>query len=693
MRFRFENKNKRFIKEIIEKRFNILIALVIFLFSLLAFKLFSVQLISNEKYQNLLVENSSNIVDGPSAPRGRIYDRNHNLLVDNVPVKTIFYKKVKGVTIKEELELAKKVSKMIELDYSKLTTTNLKEYWMALHSDKAKALIKDSEYQKLEERKLTEQDLYKLKLERITDEELNKFSEEDKKIAYIYYLMNNGYSYDEKIIKNKDVSEEEYALISEKASELNGFNTKLDWERVYPYGEVFKTILGKVSSESQGIPLELKDEYLDKGYSLNDRVGISYLEYQYEDVLKGTKAKYKILEDNSYELISEGKRGNDIVLTIDINLQKQLEDILTEEVLNAKKEPNTDFYDRSMAVVQDPQTGEILAMAGKQVLNKNGELKVYDYTPGITTSPVTVGSVVKGASILVGYNTGNLKINESIKDECIKIKDTPIKCSWSKSLGTLNDIRALAQSSNVYQFKVAIRVGKGNYVYDQPLKIDKEAFTTYRNMYNSFGLGVKTGIDLPVESTGYKGTSTQSGHLLDFVIGQYDTYTPIQLSQYVSTFANGGIRYKTHLLKEIYESNKDGVLDKKIETIEKQEINRVSTEEKYMKRAQEGFKAVLNPGGLGVGYMGNAPDPAGKTGTSESFFDSDGDGKIDKETTTKTFIGYAPFDNPIMSIAVVSPDISHKYNGSSYSSNVNKRISSRVSNAFWDLYNSNNIKQ
>lgn len=692
MKFKFVSKNHRFIKEVIEKRFNILIGIIIFLFSIVAFKLFSVQLIQNDKYEELVMETATNIVEGSSTPRGRIYDRNGNLLVDNVPVKTIYYKKIKGTTAKKEIELATQVADMIELDYSKLTTRNLKEFWLINNEEKAKKLITDDEYKKLSERKLTDDDIYTLKLERITEEELNKYNELDRKIAYIYYLMNNGYSYDEKVIKNKDVTEKEYALISEKSSELNGFNTKLDWERTYPYGDVFKTILGKVSSETQGIPLELKDEYLDKGYSLNDRVGISYLEYQYEDVLKGTKAKYKILNDNSYELISEGKRGNDIVLTIDINLQIKLEKILEEEVLATKKEPNTDFYDRSMAVIQNPQTGEILAMAGKQVIQKDGKLKVYDYTPGITTSPVTVGSVVKGASILVGYNTGNLEIGETMKDECIKIKDTPIKCSWSKKLGTLNDINALAQSSNIYQFKIAIRVGGGNYEYDKPLKINKDAFNTYREMYNSFGLGVKTGIDLPVESTGYKGTSTQSGHLLDFVIGQYDTYTPIQLSQYISTFSNGGTRLEPHLLKEIYESNKEGTLDKLIKTIEKKELNKVDTEEKYLTRAQEGYIAVMNGNGLGVGYMGIAPNPAGKTGTSESFFDSDGDGKIDKETTTKTFIGYAPADNPIMSIAVVSPDISHKYNNSTYSSSVNKRITSRASTAFWELYNAGSIK-
>ena len=288
--------------------------------------------------------------------------------------------------------------------------------------------------------------------------------------------MNKGYSYAEKIIKNKDVTEEEYAKISENISSLKGFNTKLDWERVYLYGNTFRTILGSVSSDTQGIPEELASVYLEKGYSLADRVGISYLEYQYEDYLKGTKSVYKVGENNEYILVSEGKRGNDIVLTIDIKLQKYLEETLTKEVLKAKQEQNTKYYNRSFAVLSNPNTGEILAMAGKQVVtDEKGKKTVIDYTPGVTTLPVTAGSVVKGASILVGYKYNAIEIGEKIKDECIKIKATPQKCSW-RTMGTIDDLYALRYSSNVYQFKIAIEVAKGKYVKNAALKIDESAF-------------------------------------------------------------------------------------------------------------------------------------------------------------------------------------------------------------------------
>ena len=123
------------------------------------------------------------------------------------------------------------------------------------------------------------------------------------------------------------------------------------------------------------------------------------------------KAKYKVLPDNTYELVEKGKRGNDIILTIDINLQKALEDILSYEVMKTKEDKNTEYYNRSYVVIEDPKTGEILAMSGKQVIqNESGSYEIVDTTSGIITSSVTPGSIVKGASMSVGYKYGAIKI-------------------------------------------------------------------------------------------------------------------------------------------------------------------------------------------------------------------------------------------------------------------------------------------
>ena len=330
--------------------------------------------------------------------------------------------------------------------------------------NEAKSFITDSEYNDLADRKLSSDDIEKYKLERIPCEYIDGYSLLDKEAAYIYKLMNNGYSYSEKVIKKNNVSDLEYAMIAENLDVLPGFSVKLDWEREYLYGNTFRTILGNVSDSEAGIPYELKNYYLNKGYELNDRVGTSYLEYQYEDILRGNKNKYQVI-DGKYVLIEEGTRGNDIKLTIDIKLQEQVEKILEEELLATKGEPNTKYYNKSFVIISNPNTGEILAMAGKQIVFSGGSYKFYDFTPGITTTPVVVGSVVKGASHIVGYNNGGLSIGEVRNDACLKIASTKEKCSW-KYLGTLNDITALQYSSNTYQYNTAIKVAHGNYTKD-----------------------------------------------------------------------------------------------------------------------------------------------------------------------------------------------------------------------------------
>ena len=502
-----EVRRKDKLEFIIEKRYKIIIGIIILLMLVLIGKLFFMQIIRYDKYQIELKRLTKKIIDGDSTPRGRIYDRNGKIIVDNEAVKTISYKKPSGVTVKEELALAYKIGKYIDVDYSKLTDDAIRTFWIKSNLKKARSKIKEKEWQKVKERKMTSDDIYALEKERITEEELNNLKEEDREAAYIYFLMNKGYSYAEKTIKNKDVTDEEYAKIAENIDSLPGVDTKIDWQRSYPYKDTLRTILGNVSTKENGIPEELKQDYLKEGYALTDRVGTSYLEYQYEKYLKGEKAVYELINNKEYKEIKSGSRGNDIMLSIDIELQKQVEDILKEELIAAKSEPNTEFFDKTFVIITDPNTGEIIVMAGKKVVKNKDKYEVVDYTPGVITSSVTPGSVVKGASHTVGYNTGALKIGEIRNDECIKIAATPLKCSFH-AYGNIDDIEALKYSSNTYQFQTAIKVGKGTYIYDEPLKIDTGAFDTYRNTFKEFGLGVKTGIDLQNEALGYKDIRT-----------------------------------------------------------------------------------------------------------------------------------------------------------------------------------------
>ncbi len=662
-------------------RFTFFMFIIICLFIILFIKLFFVMVVDYKKNKLGLAKLTSNYVTLGSSPRGRIYDRNYNIIVDNKAINTIVYKKEKKVSIKEMIDLAYEVAPHLKLDVTKLTLRAKKEFFLAKYPDLCNEKITNEEKKLLKERKLTNQDIEELKIERITDLELKEFSSDDFEAAYLFYLMNRGYAYEEKVIKS-DVSDEEFAYISENNEKFPGFSTRVDWERIYPYGDTLKSILGTVSTASQGIPAEEKDEYLEAGYSLNEQVGLSYIEKQYEKYLRGKKAVYEVINSHELKLVEPGKRGNDIVLSIDINLQIAIEKIIEEQMRRAKGEPNTEYYDHSSVIIQEPNTGEILAIASKKIVN--GE--IVDNVTSMLISPITPGSVVKGASMLVGYDTGVIKAGEYLVDECVKISGAPEKCSYV-TLGKIDDIVAMAKSSNVYQFKTAIRVNGQEYSKNMKLNFNQKAFDTYRNMYHSFGLGVKTGIDLPIESSGYTSKDKNAGNLLDFVMGQYETYTPIQLSQYVSTIANGGSRIAPHLLKEVHEATDSEKIGKLLFSVEKEVLNKINVKSEHLNRVKEGFYAVMHMSdGYGRGYIDDKLNAAGKTGTSQSFLDTNNDGIIDTETITSSFVGYAPADNPKMSIVVTSPNSSHPNSTTDFASLVTLRITKAVTNKYYEMY-------
>lgn len=662
-------------------RLHIILIFAILIFILIIGRLFYLNIFMGKYYNMLLNKSSNSIVYGESAPRGRILDRNGKVLVDNKAVKSIYYKKENGIKTNEEIDMAYRISRVLKLDYDKVSDRNLREFYILIHKDETDKLITKEEYEKVDYRKFSLDDIYELKIKRIKNDDIKNMAKEDKMAAYIYYLMNKGYSYQDKIIKDKDVTDTEFVYFSENRKNLKGFGTKLEWERTYPYGDTLINILGGVSSSSSGIPLEDAKEYLEKGYSLNDRVGISGLEKQYESILKGEKASYKIGDNNKLELVSEGKKGTDIMLSIDIDLQQKVDKMLEQELKRAKGEANTQFFNRSYVVLSNPTTGEIYSISGKKLVRKNGSYSAYDNNEGVFLSTITPGSVVKGASIMVGYDTGAIKPGEYMYDSCIHLYNLPEKCSW-KTLGYINDLDALAQSSNVYQYKTAMKVGGFNYAPGKELKIDEKAFDTYRNMFYRFGLGVKTGIDFPKEEDGYKSDNRSGDLLINFAIGQYDTYTTMQLSQYVSTIANGGNRYKTHFLKAVIDDN-----GKTLYEVKPKVLNNLEVDQKYIDRVRSGFRKVMTSG-TGVGYMNAAPSPSGKTGTSESFIDLDGDGIIDAESISNNFIGYAPSNEPIMAIAASFPDIQNPKTGK-YKSYANQEIVSKSTSIFFSIYDKN----
>ncbi len=654
------------------KKLIIILSLLSLIFIFFLYRIYDLAYLHRSNYQNEAKNIKEIYVTGSTAPRGRILDINGNILVDNIGINTIYYHKPSNITLKEELLIAESLAQLTNFNYE-YNPSKLKEFYMLKYKDKVDNLITKEEYELYSKRKLSAKDLEEMKLDRITIAMLESLTELEKYCSYFYFLMNDGYSYDNKCLI-KDITDEVYASIVE--SDLPGIFGEIEWTRKYLYNDTLKTIFGEISSS---LPAE-KEYLLDEGYSLTDQVGISGLEEYYEDYLKGEKALYQVSADNTLKLVKEAKSGNDLILEIDINIQLEVETIIKEEMLKAKKNANTEFYKESYALVSDPTTGAIKAIAGIRLITNNRDYSFQDVSINVIKNAYTVGSAVKGASMAVGYKENIIDIGTTITDSCVKLANLPAKCSY-KRLGSLNDIEALALSSNYYQFIIALGVMGYNYTYNMEAEASIAAFNTYRHTFAEFGLGTYTGIDLPKESTGLKGSTIAPDLLMNLAIGQYDLYTPMQMLQYINTIASSGKRLKLNLMNSI---KKD---DEILLANEKTVLNEVSLDTQYLNRIQTGFNSVMK-NGTGYWYINNKINAAGKTGTSESYIDSDFDGTLESFVLSNTFLMYAPYENPKYSLVVISPNTSNLNSSSSYRSPVNRLIARSINDyliTYYDL--------
>ena len=296
----------------------------------------------------------------------------------------------------------------------------------------------------------------------------------------------------------------------------------------------------------------------------------------------------------------------------------------------------------------NPNNGDIISMSGKQRL-ESGE--IIDYASGAYMNAYAIGSAFKGGTIYSGYKHNFITPDTIFMDTAagIKIKGTPSKHSWDRGgLGPLTDIKALSLSSNIYMYYIAFKLGNATYEYDQPLIINEEAFDILRKDVGELGLGVKTGLDVPYESLGYRGliTSRQPGNLLDFSIGQYDTYTTVQMAQYISTIANGGKRIQPHLFLDSFNENQDGEIVTLL-THKTKVLDDVSQYKTAFKQIQAGFREGVVTGL--ANYVDGSYNPAGKTGTAQVYVDGNMNDYVNK-----TFVGYAPYDNPMITVSCIS---------------------------------------
>ncbi len=642
-----------------------IVIIITFIFLIIIGRLIYLNIYMHDYYLDNLLSKTNYYVYGSSARRGRILDVNGNILVDNKTINTVFYNKLDGVTLEEEIEIANMLANILTIEHGSIIEQ--KDYYLKLNNN-GEGLITEEEYELYEKRKLTSEDLLKLKYERIN---LDAFTDLEKECSKIYNLMNENYKFDKKeIISN--VSDIEFAQIAE--SNIKGVLAEITYERVYNYGDTLKSIFGSIGS----IHVEDVDKYLENNYSLNDIVGISYLEEEYEHYLKGEKAVYKVNENGSLKLVKEESPGSDIYLSIDINIQLELDEIVKEELLNAQSKRNTDYFTDTFAAISDPLTGKIIAITGQRIISNNKSYSYEEITNEILSSSYTTGSVIKAASMAVGYNNNLIDTNEYIYDSCVKLEFIPEKCSW-EPLGKLNDITALKMSSNYYQYLLAINLAGESYIRNMQFDPSEEVFDIYRNTFKEFGLGTYTNIDLPGETIGNKGSVVAGDLLLNLAIGQYDTYTTLQLLQYINTIANNKNRLELSLLDKV-------VNDKEIIYIHSNDIlNTLSLDNTSYERIKIGLSEVITSG-TGYAYINKNYNPAGKTGTSESFLDIDNDMTIDVKTTSLTFVGYFPVDQPKYSIAIISPHIAYKEEDDDYIYRAPRYISTHITDFLFENY-------
>ncbi|WP_245308321.1 peptidoglycan D,D-transpeptidase FtsI family protein [Halalkalibacter urbisdiaboli] len=668
-------------------RLNVLFFAIFLLFSALILRIGFVQIVRGEDYASDLAT-TTNTTARIDAPRGLMYDRYGHIVVDNKLELSLTYTNPSEATSsKALLEIAEKLSPLITMDTEKVTERDKREYLLlTMEQEERYKLLSIEEREEIDDRS-TE---YRLELDEISNQQLTGLSEDHLTTIAIFQEMLKGYANTPQRIKQQ-ITEKEAHVISEHLDELPGVDILRDSTRSYTYGDSFRSFFGSINA----IPSEKIDYYLSRSYDRSDLVGTSFIEEQYEDVLRGKKAVVesiskkaggKTLEQEVTEKM--GERGNDLVLTVDMELQQRLEKIIDEEI---RKAGHSFILDRSAyAVLINPKTGDILAMAGF-FDPADHERNSYADHIGNVTKAFEMGSSVKAASVLTGFHSGVTEPGRQFNDRPIQLPATPIKQSWNtRGFGWIDDRKALEQSSNVYMFEIGMRMAGCYYTTPNARcgwtgESIANAYNEVRNSFSQFGLGSEVGIDLPSYSSGLAGENTNGGKLLDLMIGQYDTYTTLQLAQYIATIANDGYRMEPRLVREIREPvtgrNEQGAV---IHKYEPRILNRIDMSDAHIKRVQEGLRRVMTQGTAAKRFANATYHPAGKTGTAQvKVVVGEGSHRRIIEGNTQTLVGYAPYDNPEIAFAVVVPHVKREKNGGAQG--IAQEISKSALEAYFEL--------
>ncbi len=594
-----KNKDK---KPISILRLNILFFVVFLLFSIIIFRLAYVQLVEGNIYSEMAASNRTKTIPF-TAPRGLIKDAEGDVLVTNKTVWTITFQ------IDED--------KKQDFDQISTILTDILES--------------------------SGQDKQKLKKNILDDMDIGPSYHSSKYIPRVIKV---------------DINEKTRAFIEEHKSELPGIEIIPDQMRNYLYGDFMAQVIGYM----RNIPNSDLEYYQALDYKLTDRIGRYGLEKEYENVMHGKDGEYVVEVNSDYAAVAQQDfkppvSGNNIILTVDRKYEQAIEEALAkyvEELKTRKVNPMKDV-EKATAVVMNPKTGAVLAMANYPRFDPNWynspisqdlwDQYIMPYEANLAIrGRYPVGSTVKPLTVMEGLQEGVITKDTIVNDTGRIVYDRkangdPLYMTNynSHAYGKIDLYKALKKSSNVFMTTVALKM-KDKIGIIQTL----QKMRYYDSM---FGLGQKTGIDLPEE---LPGRISKAYNIVQHSIGQDDTFTAMQLAQYVSTIANNGYRMQPYLVQAIEEGSVSGTTGKILYNHEPEVLNTVDIDPEYMKEVKQGMYEVTQFGGTAYYTLRGLPIKVGaKTGTAEAANKSKDDHAV--------FIGFAPFDDPQIAFAVIVP--------------------------------------
>lgn len=583
-------------------RYNILTVLVYIIGIVLLIQLFNLQIVHGEEYR----EKSSTRLTRETkieASRGNILDRNGNTIA--------------GTTTQYSLEIYKSKVDKQALNNTLLEVTKVLEVNNDTYKDKFPVTVEPLEFT-MESQEAINNWLEANKFEKdLTPEQvINKFKEkyeiknedinEARKIIGLRYgIEKEGYSSMSAYVISTNISKASVAIFEEQSSKFPGIATSTTPKRNYLKGSLASHILGYIG------PINQEELEENEGYSINDYIGKAGIESLFEKYLKGENGKKQtdMTVDGviSAEYVTkEAVAGDDVVLTIDANLQEVAETALKN---NIEKISSGGFAEQrnvsnGAVVALDVKTGEVLAMAScpdfepELFIDGISNKKWTEYTQkgksaliNRTMSAYAPGSIFKMASAIAGLETGAVTITETINDTGIYPKGYNPRCwyytSYGRGHGPLNVSGAIKNSCNYYFYELITRMGID----------DLEKYAKY------FGLGEKTNIELPGESAGTLagktlydklGETWYYGNSLSAVIGQAENnFTPLQIARYIAMLANGGKSIDVTIVKDIISVDGQSVSKDEINSYVAEKLGIKETTKEDLNISQENLNAIL----------------------------------------------------------------------------------------------------